>query len=202
MSNQASVFKPALHYLYRSLNQTFIVRTFATSTVRSEELTTTTQTTTLDSPLDPNLVSTRRDERKLIRSGINPIGSRRRRAALQSTSNIPFEYLPYQCFQEALQIIRADRQEKLQQIEVERKRIAKMRDLDPAHCGGEAAKKGRLLSMERYLHELKILADINDPVIKKRFEDGQGMLDISSSHAPNPYQFSPIHAHKASSQVT
>ena len=196
MSNHASVFKPALLYLRRSLNRTLIPRTFATSSIGSEELTTTTQSTSPDPPLDPNLVSTRREERKLIRSGINPIGSRRRRAALQSTSNIPFEHLPYQCFQEALQIIRADRQEKLQQIEVERKRIKKMRDLDPARCGGEAAKKGKLLSMERYLHELKILADINDPIIKKRFEDGQGIL-ISTLQCSYRSPISPILAHKS-----
>ena len=40
--------------------------------------------------------------------------------------------------------------------------------------GGVVTKTRKLLSMERYLHGLKILADINDPVIKKRFEDGQG----------------------------
>ena len=77
-----------------------------------------------------------------------------------------------------------------------------MRDLDPAHCGGEAAKKGRLLSMERYLHDLKVLADINDPVIKKRFEDGQGMFIHSPFNALSPLPISPILAHKASSQVT
>ena len=77
-----------------------------------------------------------------------------------------------------------------------------MRDLDPAHCGGEAAKKGKLLSMERYLHELKILADINDPVIKKRFEDGQGISNYSSLQYSFTPPISPILAHKASSQVT
>ena len=40
--------------------------------------------------------------------------------------------------------------------------------------GGEHIKKGRIIAMEKHLEELKILADINDPVIKKRFEDGQG----------------------------
>lgn len=35
------------------------------------------------------------------------------------------------------------------------------------------SQKGRLIAMQKYLEELKILADINDPMIKKRFEDGE-----------------------------
>jgi large subunit ribosomal protein L35 len=31
-----------------------------------------------------------------------------------------------------------------------------------------------LRSMRKYLNELVILADINDPVVKRKFEDGQG----------------------------
>ena len=42
--------------------------------------------------------------------------------------------------------------------------------------GGERQKQIRLDSMSRHLEKLKILADINDPLIKKRFEDGEGML--------------------------
>ncbi|MCJ1375742.1 hypothetical protein MMC20_006979 [Loxospora ochrophaea] len=125
-------------------------------------------------PLDPRLVSTPKQERRLIQSGVQPIGSRRRRAALGSLANIPFERLPYQCFQEARKVLRADREDKLRQIEVQRQRIAKAQALDPAQCGGEFSKKGKVLGMQKYLEELKILADINDPVIKKRFEDGQG----------------------------
>ena len=30
--------------------------------------------------------------------------------------------------------------------------------------------------MRRELERLKVLADINDPMVKKRFEDGDGML--------------------------
>ena len=36
------------------------------------------------------------------------------------------------------------------------------------------AKKGRVVRMMKYLEKLKVLADINDPVIKKQFEDGMG----------------------------
>jgi large subunit ribosomal protein L35 len=29
--------------------------------------------------------------------------------------------------------------------------------------------------MEKHLENLKVWADINDPVVKRKFEDGQGM---------------------------
>jgi large subunit ribosomal protein L35 len=123
---------------------------------------------------DPATVFVPRLERRLTRAGMPPIGSRRRRVALQSTSNVPFEQLPYQCFQEARKILLADREEKLMQIEVERARIARLKDADPELSGGELRKQNRLRSMNRTLEKLKILADINDPMVKKRFEDGLG----------------------------
>ncbi|KAM5467412.1 mitochondrial 54S ribosomal protein YmL35 [Microsporum audouinii] len=124
--------------------------------------------------LDPELVSSPRLERKIIRAGKFPIGSRRRRAALQGSPNHPFEQLPFQCFQEARKVLQEDREEKLQQIEKERARLARLREADPATVGGEAQKQIRIKSMEKHLEKLKILADINDPLIKKRFEDGMG----------------------------
>lgn len=63
----------------------------------------------------------------------------------------------------------------MQQIEIERGRIARLQAQDPAVSGGEIEKDRRLTSMRKYLEELKIFADINDPAIKKRFEDGEGM---------------------------
>ncbi|OCL08587.1 phosphatidylethanolamine binding protein [Glonium stellatum] len=128
--------------------------------------------------LDPSLVSNRRDERRLIRTtGVLPIGSRRRRAALQTSSRIPFEQLPYQCFQEARKILQADREEKIKQIEVMRSRIANVEAQDVAVSGGEKAKEARLRSMRNHVEELKILADINDPMVKKRHEDGEGDMN-------------------------
>lgn len=125
--------------------------------------------------LDPVLVSTQKKDKPPSKTGVRSIGSIRRRAAIKSTGSIPFEQLPYQCFQEARKILQADREEKIKQIEVERKRIAKVVAKDVASCGGEASKKGRLIAMHKHLEHLKILADINDPVIKKRFEDGKGI---------------------------
>ncbi|KAH0547535.1 hypothetical protein FGG08_000260 [Glutinoglossum americanum] len=127
--------------------------------------------------LDPAIVSTPKEEKILMRMGVKPIGSRRRRAALQTAANIPFEQLPYQCFQEARKILLADREEKLEEIEVERSRIARLKEQDAAVSGGEQQKQTRLRSMMNYLEELKILADINDPVIKKRYEDGEGDMN-------------------------
>jgi large subunit ribosomal protein L35 len=127
---------------------------------------------------DPATVFVPRLERRLTRAGTPPIGSRRRRVALQGTSNVPFEQLPYQCFQEARKILLADREEKLKQIQVERARIARLKDADPELSGGELRKQNRLRSMSITLEKLKILADINDPMVKKRFEDGLGRVLI------------------------
>lgn len=125
---------------------------------------------------DPELVSSPRLERRLMRQGTTPIGSRRRRAALQSSNNIPFEQLPYQCFQEARKVLLADRAEKLEQIEMMRQRIARVEGQSPEDAGGEQSKKSRLRAMQLHLERLKIHADINDPMVKRKFEDGQGIL--------------------------
>lgn len=125
--------------------------------------------------LDPETVSTPRQERKLFRTlGLQPIGSRRRRAALKGSDNVPFEQMPYQCFQEARKVLLADREMKLAQIAEMRKRIARWQNTPAAECGGEVAKRGKLVRMQKHLEDLKVLADINDPMIKKRFEDGMG----------------------------
>jgi large subunit ribosomal protein L35 len=111
-----------------------------------------------------------------VREKNPPIGSRRRRLALQDSSGIPFEQLPYQCFQEARKILIADRQEKLKEIESNRARILRLQESDPALSGGEARKQQRLKSLMTSLERLKILADINDPLVKRKFEDGLGSL--------------------------
>lgn len=71
-------------------------------------------------------------------------------------------------------MLSADREEKLKQIGVERARIARLKEADPDMSGGELRKQNRLKSMARTLEKLKILADINDPAVKRRFEDGLG----------------------------
>ncbi|KAJ5152259.1 hypothetical protein N7492_010554 [Penicillium capsulatum] len=125
---------------------------------------------------DPSLVSSPRLERRLMRQGTSPIGSRRRRAALQGSSNLPFEQLPYQCFQEARKVLLADRTQKLEEIESMRQKIARVEALSPEEAGSEKSRKSRVHAMQLHLERLKIHADINDPLVKRKFEDGLGDL--------------------------
>lgn len=128
--------------------------------------------------LDPEMVENKKQERRLIRrEGIQPVGSRRRRAALRmssvrKTEEIPFEQLPYQCFQEARKILQEDRQQKLKAIKTEQARIQAV----SASNASEQSKRDRIASMKDHLGDLIIEADINDPIVKRKFEDGQGTL--------------------------
>ena len=133
------------------------------------------------SSLDPNTITSSRDERRLLRSRVFPIGSRRRRAALRNSANIPFEKLPYQCFQEARKVLTEDRAEKIEVIEQQRDRIQRLKAQEASVSGGEFQKSRRIDSMQRHLEQLKIFADINDPLVKKRFEDGQGVYTFTES---------------------
>lgn len=73
-----------------------------------------------------------------------------------------------------------DRVEKIELIKTERLRIANLEAQDAASIkGGQAMKERKLDSMRKHLEWLKIQADINDPLIKKRFEDGEGMLLVN-----------------------
>jgi large subunit ribosomal protein L35 len=164
-------------------------RPFSTDFTNSEEVQadTTSKESFRRNP-DPQLVSSRRLERRLVRTNNPPIGSRRRRIALQDTSGIPFEQLPYQCFQEARKILTADREEKLKQIDTDRARIVRLKESDDAFSGGEARKQQRLRGLTDNLEHLKILADINDPLVKRRFEDGLGKSMIASSASINANQ--------------
>ena len=174
--------RPALHCLRRppraNFHPSISSRSFRSSGSHHNEdivQSASTSSSSIPANLDPALVSTRKEERALFRTqGLLPIGSRRRRAALQSNDNVPFEQMPYQCFQEARKVLQEDRESKLAQIAEMRKRIAHWQNVPAENCGGQYAKKGRLVRMHKYLDELKILADINDPVIRKRFEDNQG----------------------------
>ncbi len=158
-----------------------VIRTFTSSSRLNEEAFV--ETVPFKPMFDPATVTDPKQERKLMKSGIIPIGSRRRRAALKSSDNIPFEQLPYQCFQEARKILAADREEKLKLIATERLRISNLVATDAANVrGGEKTKQTRLESMRRHLEYLKIQADINDPLIKKRFEDVEGMRCTFQCH--------------------
>lgn len=179
-----SVCQKATRPLKRCLRQSQSLfngsRNFTSSAKNPEEasLQVDSSTATTTKTYDPSTTSTRKGVRELLKRGIQPIGSRRRRAALSSSPNIPFEQLPYQCFQEARKILQADREEKLQQIETERGRITRFQARDASEFkGGEQEKLTKLDTMQKQVERLKILADINDPLIKRRFEDGMGDMN-------------------------
>ncbi|KAM0667287.1 hypothetical protein ACQRIT_005995 [Beauveria bassiana] len=182
MSGCGAVSRP----LTRQLAQRCVIRTFSSSAVRASETTTTTTnqedpaaTTTTTPPLtqadlDPNTVP-RELEQQLLDQGIMPIGSRRRREAIRTTGSLPFEQLPFQAFQEARKILAADREVKLASLAAAVNKVAALEAKDAAEIkGGETMKQIRLRSLRKEAHRLTILADINDPLVKRRFEDGLG----------------------------
>lgn len=182
MSHCEVASKPLLRYLRQSSSKISISssslqskRLFQTTAVSHDEAPVEDKPLPFHKNLDPALVSSPRLERKLMRSGVSPIGSRRRRAALQGSENIPFELLPYQCFQEARKVLQADRDGKLKDITREQARVDRLRALSDEEAGGANVKKSKLGAMEKHLENLKVWADINDPVVKRKFEDGQGM---------------------------
>lgn len=149
--------------------------------MRKDEGTTTTTTPSADStttttppPPPPSATEAKAAVADTVVGGPE-LGSRRRRAALATTGNLPFEQLPYQAFQEARKILQQDRAAKIAQIvkETEKIKLIEARDASEFE-GGEAAKQTRIKSLRNYIEELKILADINDPEVKRRFEDGRG----------------------------
>jgi large subunit ribosomal protein L35 len=114
-------------------------------------------------------------EQQLMKAGKMPIGSRRRRMAIRSTGDLPFEHLPYQAFQEARKILAVDREQKLAEISKELDKISRLEATSPDEIkGGQKMKDIKIKSLHKYVERLKILADANDPVVKKRFEDGTG----------------------------
>lgn len=127
--------------------------------------------------LDPNTTTLPWAEKKLAKLGRPPIGSRRRRAAVRQTPAIPFERMPYHCFQEARKVLKEDRDEKLELIKIAYQRVKNVEAMPATtYRGGQLFKKRRLVSLRKTLEELKIAADINDPIVKRKFEDGLGKL--------------------------
>ena len=82
-------------------------------------------------------------------------------------------------------VLQEDRKEKLQALS---KEIAKVQKLEATPAdqvpGGQARKDMRLASLRKHIEDLKVLADINDPIVKRRFEDGLGKTRSPPSNAP------------------
>ena len=180
--------RPALRCLRKPARRVLIPLSstcdFTTTTAVKDEALETASSAPPSTPppdLDPTTLHTPLAERHLLRAGIHPIGSRRRRAAILSSDNVPFEQMPYQCFQEARAVLAEDRSRKLLEIAEMRKRLAFWQNVPASDLGGGYAKKGKLVRMQKHLEHLKILADVNDPIIKKRFEDGMGWFSLCGS---------------------
>lgn len=183
MSRCQSVARPLVRQL-ASRPQQCLARPFTSTTakpadVKEQQPSAAAQPSPLD--LDPDTVLPE-FEAQLIKAGKMPVGSRRRRLALRSVPEpLPFEQLPYQAFQEARKILAADREDKLQKIRTELAKIAWLEEKSADDVkGGQYMKDVKLASLRRHVEELKILADVNDPVVKKRFEDGLGELLFDS----------------------
>lgn len=77
-----------------------------------------------------------------------------------------------------------DRAQKLEELKETSVEIAKL-EQRPANVyrAGEQFKQKKLESLQRHLEELKIQADINDPAVKRKFEDGLGKLQSEQGAA-------------------
>lgn len=178
MSRCQAVVRP----LARQLRPQCLSRPFTSAAARAADVPPQAETASTPPPavnpldLDPNTVLPEFEE-QLVKAGKMPIGSRRRRVAMRTTTDIPFEHLPYQAFQDARKILAADREQKLAQITQTLNKISLLEKKDAAEVkGGLERKNIKLASLRRHADELKILADVNDPIVKKRYEDGLGKL--------------------------
>ncbi|KAF2670260.1 PEBP-like protein [Microthyrium microscopicum] len=110
-----------------------------------------------------------------------PIGIRQRRrmAALASSPGISFEQLPYQCFQEARRVLAEAREEVVGNVQKMQARIDRLTALPLDTEDGFAvnSRNVTLRTMQKTLDDLKVDADIHNPVVKKRFEDGLGDMN-------------------------
>ncbi|PNY23314.1 54S ribosomal protein L35, mitochondrial [Tolypocladium capitatum] len=177
MSRCRAVARPLARQLQQQQQQPCAIRPFTAGAARAAAEAREQQTRPSGLDLDPDTVLPE-FEAQLIKEGKMPVGSRRRRVAMRTTSSIPFEQLPYQAFQEARRILAADREDKLSKIGAELDKIAWLEDKDAAEVkGGQQMKDTKLASLRRHVERLKILADANDPLVKKRFEDGLGDMN-------------------------
>jgi large subunit ribosomal protein L35 len=203
MSRPQQVARPIVRSLRQATGSTatchsrpIAIRQFSSTPIRKDETTTTTAAepaadAALQGQKKPTSFSStikQGSEEQLSQLLLPELGSRRRRAALATTGDVPFEQLPYQCFQEARKILAQDREEKVAKIVAETQKIKRLEAADASTFrGGEQYKQRRLESLRDHIEELKILADINDPLVKRRFEDGQGASSASNqSLVPGP----------------
>ena len=122
---------------------------------------------------NPVLVTSPKLEKSLLKSGISPIGSRRRRAALQNSQISRLNSYRTNVSRKPGRFCLLTGRRSWKELRG-KERIAKLRKAPAEEAGGERPKQSRLKTFENDLERLKILADVNDPLVKKGFEDGQG----------------------------
>lgn len=168
MAHHIRTIEPSLRALLQPQRYLSNTRSFATSALRLDEAGLESISTTPLAP--PPLLDTdaaRRDQQSTNKPGQSSASSRRLRGATRFSKILR---QPYQCYQEALKIIQADREVKLKQIKLEQERIARVKAQDLS----QTLRKKKLNAMEKHLEYLKVLTDINDPEIKRRFEERRG----------------------------
>lgn len=83
--------------------------------------------------------------------------------------------MDFECFQEARNLLRIDRMEKLDQIRRLQDKIRQVEGEDVSAFEGSLENKQETLAKLREKRDtLVIYADANDPEVKRIFEDGQG----------------------------
>ncbi|KAK0626705.1 phosphatidylethanolamine-binding protein [Immersiella caudata] len=184
MPRSQQVARPIVRSLQQSCSaavpqtRSIAARQFSSTASRNDEGTTQQPAASAPQRLSDIVTGSHWTPEQLEKLTSHTMGSRRRRAALATSSDIPFEQMPYQCFQEARKIVNEDRQEKVAKIIAETEKIKRIEAANASTFrGGESYKQKRLVSLRAYVEELKILADINDPLVKRRFEDGMGDMN-------------------------
>lgn len=81
------------------------------------------------------------------------------------------ESMPFQTYQLALKVIRADRLEKMEAVAYQRKKIA-----DIVEREGDKVNHHRIKELTKHLEYLQIQADINNPRVKYNFDRGTSTM--------------------------
>lgn len=170
--------RPALsHGAVYSMPRAAIARSLSqTSTVRSPDTKTASETAPSAEAIVESLAALSTSDESP--SATVTSGGRLRPRSRANTYD--WDAMDYHCFQEARRLLAADRADKIRRILEQQALIRHIeaQDGDAVYRCGEKYKQRRLASLRREVHRLKILADINDPEIRRRFEDGLGKLAV------------------------
>lgn len=160
-----------------------VIRSFSHSTRQSNPETTPGSSTksqsnsnSIPANFDLRYAHTKLQLRKAASTKTPLVGSLRYRWAKSTNQGIPFQQLPYQCFQDARAILAEHRDQILVKIENMREKIDRLAQKTVTTPGEINGKAHSLKLMRRQLEQYKVEADMNDPLVKKKFEDGTGKI--------------------------